>query len=217
MIFEHGLCACELLSCLPGTSTCGHFPQVPAALSAAALRGPQTQARPLPLPAAPLHDCSPGGPPPPCCPPDPGLCQTGGSWGGVFPFLSRRHGLVLPCPSRCPLGGSAFARPEGRPPTPHPPANSSSPPPAALGARGGGEQDRLRRAPLRWAKGRTGLLTASSLGELCPPRDLGSGPVPRVALGLHLSLGRAEPGVGGEPGTGLGAGSAAEVMAYHGL
>lgn len=174
--------------------------------------------RPAPSPCRQLHYTTAprGAPLPPVAHPTPGSARLEGPGAVSSPFSAV--GMALSClvPPAAPWvaqrlpGQKADRQLLIPPPTPHPP-------PAALGARGGGEQDRLRRAPLRWAKGRTGLLTASSLGELCPPRDLGSGPVPRVALGLHLSLGRAEPGVGGEPGTGLGAGSAAEVMAYHGL
>lgn len=70
----------------------------------------------------------------------------------------------------------------------------------------------LYRVPIRWAKGRASL-GSGALGT----RILGiwvSG-LPQNRAGASPLSGRgAEVGVGGEPGTGLGTGSAAEMMAY---
>ena len=131
-------------------------------------------------------------------------CSSGpslGHRGGA----SCRHGLVVPCPSRCPRVLSVcwarrLAAKSSTHPWPWEPEQEAR------------SRHRLCRAPIRWAKGRDSLGPVA-LGAL-PLRIWGPG-LPQNGAGASSLSGRAEAGVGGEPGTRLGAGSATEMMAYH--
>lgn len=165
--------------------------------------------RPTPSPCQQLHYRPRPSPTPTCSPPalPRGSASLKGLGAVSSPFSAVGEVWAVGTASWClvpPAAPGLLSVPWARRPT----AKSSScppppPPPAALGARGGGEgQAQIPQSTDKMGKG-TCLLGPSGLGSSAP-RNLGSRPVPRLALGLRPSREGQNPGWEGSLARGWG-------------